>query len=499
MARDDNPGTLADLWLKRTPAAPPRPQKEPAATSSAPQLDLLFSAAPAATTPEPEISTRRIFSVAELVSTIRGRLEHDHPDVLVEGEISNCRAAASGHLYLTLKDGDAQLPAVLFRNRAQLLRFRLEDGLAVLARGRISIYEPRGQLQLIAESLEPLGAGALQLAFEQLKARLLAEGLFDSARKRPLPAFPRTVGVITSTAGAVLHDIIKITRRRHARLNLLVYPAQVQGPGSAASVIAGIHWFNAHPDKADLILIARGGGSIEDLAGFNDEALARAIAASALPVVSAVGHETDFTIADFVADLRAPTPSAAAELITAAQHQIEDRIAALDARVLRAARYQLVLARQRLTGVSVPAMRAQLESLLGRRTQRLDDLGYRLETTATRRLRTRTTQLSQLTARLAGHNPTARLALTRRRLERASESLRRLAQSALTTRTTRLDRAATRLHALSPLAVLDRGYALVFSANGKLLRDSSKVQPGDAIHARLARGTIAAKVTESSE
>ncbi len=500
MARDDNPGTLADLWLKRTPAR--NSQSREAATmepprkdSAAPQLDLLFSTAPASPAPEP----RRIFSVAELVSTIRGRLEHDHPDILVEGEISNCRAAASGHLYLTLKDGDAQLPLVLFRNRAQLLRFRPEDGLAVLARGRISIYEPRGQLQLIAESLEPLGAGAFQLAFDQLKARLLAEGLFDSARKRPLPAFPRTVGVITSASGAVLHDIIKITRRRHARLNLLVYPAAVQGPGSAASVIAGIHFFNAHPDKADLILIARGGGSMEDLAGFNDEVLARAIAASDLPVVSAVGHETDFTIADFVADLRAPTPSAAAELITAAQHQIEHRIAALDARVLRAARYHLVLARQRLTAVSVPAMRAQLESLLGRRAQRLDDLGYRLEAAAARRLRTRTAQLAQLTARLARHNPAARLALTRRRLDRANDSLRRLAQATLTAHSMRLARASTRLHALSPLAVLDRGYALVFSANGQLLRNAATAHPDDAIDIRLARGRIAAKVTESIE
>ncbi|HEY5056727.1 MAG TPA: exodeoxyribonuclease VII large subunit [Acidobacteriaceae bacterium] len=492
MARDNSTDapSLADLWLKRIPATQSR------AAGAAPQLDLLFSA-PAAPAPEPP--PRRIFSVAELVSTIRGRLEHDHPDVLVEGEISNCRAAASGHLYLTLKDGDAQLPVVLFRNQAQLLRFRPQDGIAVLARGRISIYEPRGQLQLIAESLEPLGAGALQLAFEQLKARLLAEGLFDSTRKRPLPAFPRCVGVITSTAGAVLHDIIKVTRRRHARLNLLVYPAAMQGAGCAASIIAGINFFNAHPDRVDLILIARGGGALEDLAGFNDEALARAIAASGLPVVSAVGHETDFTIADFVADLRAPTPSAAAEIITAAQHRIEDRIAALDARVLRAARYHLVLSRQRLASVSVPAMRARLESLLGRRTQRLDDLCYRLESAASRRLRIRSTQLSQLTARLARHNPTARLALTRRRLDRANDSLRRLAQSALNARTTRLDRASTRLHALSPLAVLDRGYALVFDANGKLLRRAATAKPGQSIRARLSQGVIEAEVKSTSD
>jgi len=496
--KDPEPQTLAGLWLKQKPTRS-RESTQPAAAlrssteSAAPQLDLLFTA--------PAPAQRRIWSVAGLVSLIRGQLERDHTDVWVEGEISNLRPAPSGHLYFTLKDGDAQLPVVLFRNRAQLLKVRPEnlDGLAVLVRGRISVYEPRGQLQLIAETLEPRGAGALQLAFDQLKARLLAEGLFDAARKRPLPAFPRTVGVITSTAGAVLHDIVKITRRRHARLNLLVYPATVQGPGCAASVIAGIDWFNDHPKRADLILIARGGGALEDLAGFNDESLARAIAASALPVVSAIGHETDFTIADFVADLRAPTPSAAAELITAAQHQIEDRIAALDARVRRAARYQLILARQRLTAVSLPAIQARIESLLGRRAQRLDDLRHRLDRASSHRLRTRATQLDALTARLTRHHPAARLALTHRRLERAVDSLIHLAHSVLSTRTTRFDRATARLSALSPLAVLDRGYALVYSADGTLLRDASATNPGDQIRARLAHGTIAATVTTTRE
>ncbi|HXE07053.1 MAG TPA: exodeoxyribonuclease VII large subunit [Acidobacteriaceae bacterium] len=498
MPRDSNPdvpNTLADLWLKQPRASGRQP--EPAAGSgSTPQLDLLFSA-PVSTAQEPP--PRRIFSVAELVSTIRGRLEHDHPDVLVEGEISNCRAAASGHLYFTLKDGNAQLPVVLFRNRAQLLSFRPQDGIAVRARGRVSIYEQRGQLQLIAESLEARGSGLLQLAFDRLKARLLAEGLFDSARKRPLPPFPHCIGVATSTSGAVLHDIIKVTRRRHARLNLLVYPVAVQGPGCAASVIAAIRFFNANPGKADLILIARGGGSIEDLAGFNDEGLARAIAASDLPVVSAVGHETDFTIADFVADLRAPTPSAAAEIITAAQHQIEARIAAVDARILRAARYHLMIARQRIAAVSIPAIAARLQSILGRRAQRVDDLSYRLESGAARRLRTRSTHVSQLTARLARHNSVARLALTRRRLDRANDSLRRLAQTAFASRAARLDRAVTRLHALSPLAVLDRGYALVFDSGGNLLRNAANAHRDEAIDIRLARGTLVAKVTKIAQ
>jgi exodeoxyribonuclease VII large subunit len=445
---------------------------------------------------------RRIWTIRDLVTGVRRQVERSYEDIWVEGEISNCRPAPSGHIYFTLKDGEAQLAVVLFRSQAQLLRFRPEDGLAVLARGRVSVYEPRGQLQLIAETLEPRGSGALQLAFEQLKARLLAEGLFEASRKRPLPAFPRCVGVITSTGGAVLHDIIKVVRRRHARLNLLVYPAAVQGPACCSSVAAGIRWFNAHPDKVDLILIARGGGSIEDLAGFNDEALARIIAASKLPVVSAVGHETDFTIADFVADLRAPTPSAAAELITAAQHRIEERVQALDDRVRRAIRYQLMHARQRFTALSIAQIRSRLQTLIGRRGQRLDDLQRRLETSSNRHLRARATQLAALMARLERQNPAVRLGLAIRRLERAEQSLNRLATTTTASRATRLDRATARLQALSPLAVLNRGYALVYqvggAGDGALLRDSAAVQPGTTIRARLAEGSLEAEVTKSS-
>ena len=278
-----------------------------------------------------------LYTVRQLIAELRQHVEGAYTGLLhVEGEISNCRPAASGHIYFTLKDGDAQLPVVLFRRQAVLLGFKPKDGMAVEARGKISVYETRGQLQLIAESLRPRGEGVLQMAFEQLKRRLKAEGLFDRPRK-PLPPFPQCVGIVTSPTGAALQDIIQVVRRRHARLNLLVYPAVVQGAQCAASVAAGIRWFNAHPERVDLILIARGGGSLEDLAGFNDEALARVIAASELPVVSAIGHEIDHTIADFVADLRAPTPSAAAELITSAQHRIEERVMGLERRVLRAA------------------------------------------------------------------------------------------------------------------------------------------------------------------
>ena len=455
---------------------------------------------------------RRIWTIRDLVTGIRLQLEREHQDIWVEGEISNCRHAPSGHIYFTLKDGDAQLAVVLFRSQAQLLRFRPQDGLAVLARGRVSVYEPRGQLQLIAETLEPRGSGALQLAFELLKARLLAEGLFDPARKRSLPAFPRSVGVITSTAGAVLHDIVKVVRRRHARLNLLVYPATVQGPGCAASVAAGIRWFNQRqpnqrqPNQrqpntnaapVDLILIARGGGSIEDLAGFNDESLARAIAASALPVVSAIGHQTDFTIADFVADLRAPTPSAAAELITAAQHRIEERVQALDARVRRAIRYQLMLVRQRFAALSTGQIQNRLQTLIGRRAQRLDHLRHRLEVTANRRLRTPVAQLAALAVRLERLHPAVRLALVSRRLDTARQSLSRLVAGAIAARATPLDRATARLGALSPLAVLNRGYALVYNSAGQLLHNSTSVKPGSTVRARLAKGALEAEVTRT--
>ena len=481
---DGKQGTLAGLWLD---AAPKRARKSPEIAKA----ELVAKVAIGAARPG---SASAPWSVRELVLGIRQRVEREYQDIWVEGEISNCRPAPSGHIYFTLKDGEAQLPVVLFRRQAQLLRFRPQDGLAVLARGRVSVYESRGQLQLIAETLEPRGAGALQLAYEQLKARLLAEGLFETARKRPLPAFPHCIGVITSTGGAVMHDIVKVIRRRHARLNLLIYPACVQGTDCPESVAAGIRWFNQNPGKVDLILIARGGGSIEDLAGFNDERLARTIAASKLPVVSAIGHETDFTIADFVADLRAPTPSAAAEIITAAQHRIEERVQALDARVRRAIQYQFMLSRQRLTAVSIGEIQSRLLALIGRRGQRLDDLRHRLESAISRRARARAAQVANLASRIERQNPSVRLALARRRLERAEQTLDRLAGATISVRARRLDHAGARLQALSPLAVLNRGYAIVYSSGGQVVRNAAEVNPGESIRARLAKGSVNAEV-----
>jgi exodeoxyribonuclease VII large subunit len=451
---------------------------------------------------EPTLPTqRRIWSVRDLVIDIRQQVEGGYPDLWVEGEISNYRAAPSGHIYFTLKDGEAQLPVVLFRRQATLLRFRPADGLAVLVRGRISIYETRGQLQLIAETIEPRGAGALQLAFEQLKARLLAEGLFDAARKRPLPAFPKCIGIITSPTGAVIRDIATVARRRHARLNLLVYPAAMQGTNCCTTVAAGIRYFNNNPSLVDVIILARGGGSIEDLSGFNDEALARTIAASAIPIVSAIGHETDFTIADFVADLRAPTPSAAAELVTAAQHRIDERIQALTTRVHRAGRFHLISARQRYARLSSESVLNRLRDTISRRDQRIDELNLRLNAAATHRLRLPAQRLAILTERLRRQNISVRIAITQRRLQTATERLLRTSTRAISASQVRLNRAVTRLETLSPLAVLNRGYALVYleegSKAGALLRSAADAAPGQTIRARLAEGTLTAKVSDN--
>ena len=447
------------------------------------------------------MTERRIWSVRALVINVRQQIETTYSDLWVEGEISNCRPGPSGHIYFTLKDGEAQLPVVLFRRQAVLLRFRPADGLAVLVRGRISVYESRGQLQLIAETMEPRGAGALQIAFEQLKARLLSEGLFDAARKRQLPSFPKCIGIVTSPTGAVIRDIVNVVRRRHARLNLLVYPATMQGVSSPGSVAAGVRWFNANPSLADVIVIARGGGSMEDLAGFNDEALARTIADSAIPVVSAIGHETDFTIADFVADLRAPTPSAAAELVTAAQHRIEERVNALDARVQRAGRFHLMHARQRYARLSAEAVLNRLRDGVNRRDQRLDELRLRLDAAVLRSVRVPGQRLNLARERLRRQDPTVRIAATHHRLQASTQRLERAADESVASRRTRLEKTSARLNALSPLAVLSRGYALVYlqegGAGSTLLRSSAGAVAGQTILARLAQGTIEAEITHA--
>ena len=450
----------------------------------APQLDLSFE--------EPRRS-RRIWPVRDLVMQVRELVEQEFGDVWVEGEISNFRPAPSGHVYFTLKDADAQLPIVLFRRQAMLLRFRPEDGLHVLVRGRVSVYEQRGQMQLVAETMEPVGAGSLQLAFEQLKERLKAEGLFDADRKRPLPAFPRTVGVVTSPTGAVIRDFLNIVGRRHSGLSVLVLPVSVQGdsaPGEIESALAALNASNL----VDLIVLARGGGSLEDLAAFNSERVARAIASSILPVVSAIGHESDFTIADFAADLRAPTPSAAAELITEAQHKIAEHLADQSHRIERAARFQILRARQQLTRVPANRAESRMSTLLHRLAQRLDDLTFRLESVINAQLRAHQTRVVEQAAAVLRHDPRQSVAHAREHLSDFRARMERSIDHLLHSSISKVSALDARLNSLSPLAVLDRGYALVLSGGGSLIRSVTHLTPGETVTTRLADGAFTSRV-----
>jgi exodeoxyribonuclease VII large subunit len=450
----------------------------------APQLDLSFE--------EPR-HARRIWPVRELVGQVRELVEQEWADVWVEGEISNFRPAPSGHVYFTLKDADAQLPVVLFRRQAMLLRFRPEDGLHVLVRGKVSVYEQRGQMQLVAETMEPVGAGSLQLAFEQLKARLKAEGLFDSERKRPLPAFPRTVGIVTSPTGAVIRDFLNIVARRHSGLNVLVCPVSVQGDSAPAEIEAALEELNSSR-LVDVIVLARGGGSLEDLAAFNSERVARAIAASLLPVVSAVGHETDFTIADFAADLRVPTPSAAAELITEAQHKIAEYLATQEHRLARAARFQLLQARQRLTRLSMSRAEGRMSTMLHRLEQRLDDFSFRIEAAVSEQLRQHQRHVAELSATVLRHDPRRGLAQARERLLACRTRLDHSMERAIHTSAATVNALNARLHSLSPLAVLERGYALVLDGQGGLVRSTNQIAAGDQLTTRLSDGAFISRV-----
>jgi exodeoxyribonuclease VII large subunit len=452
--------------------------------SFTPQLGLSFEE------PRP---TRRIWPVRELVGLVRELVEQEYGDVWVEGEISNFRPAPSGHVYFTLKDADAQLPVVLFRRQAMLLRFRPEDGLHVLVRGRVSVYEQRGQMQLVAETMEPVGAGSLQLAFEQLKAKLKAEGLFDADRKQPLPAFPRTVGIVTSPTGAVIRDFLNIVNRRHSGLSVLLYPVSVQGDQAPAEIEAALAELNAS-GLVDAIVLARGGGSLEDLAAFNSERVARAIAASRLPVVSAIGHETDFTIADFVADLRAPTPSAAAELITEAQHRIAEHLATVEHRLERATRFQLLQAQQRLARMPISRAESRVAALLRRLEQRTDDLSFRMEAALSGPLRMQQRYVADLTAAVLRHDPRQGLAQARERLAAARTRLDRTLERMIHASAATVSSLDARLHSLSPLAVLDRGYALVLNAEGGLVRSTLQLTQGDQVTTRLSDGAFLSRV-----
>jgi exodeoxyribonuclease VII large subunit len=440
---------------------------------------------------------RRIWTVRALVAAVRTHVEREYSDAWVEGEISNFRAPESGHLYFTLKDGNAQIRVVMFRTSARLLRFRPADGMQVVVRGRVTVYEDRGELQISAEYVEPKGAGGLQIAFEQLKAKLQAEGLFAVERKKPIPPLPSRIGIVTSPQAAALRDILNILHRRHQTANVLIYPAQVQGEGAAVEVANGVRYFNKSR-SVEVIIVGRGGGSAEDLVAFNDEGLARTIAASQIPVISAVGHETDFTIADFVADLRAPTPSAAAELVIRSRLEIESQTEAVRERLVRAMERRLLEARHALTERAQHGAFARMMDLIRRREQRLDDLTYRLERSERQILELMRRRLETVSAAVRHYDLRRVLAGIRQSLEAGTAALTSAMRNVLLVHKVRIERMARALEALSPLAILDRGYALVFDAGGQLIKDARQVKAGDEIQARLAHGEIRAEVKGKS-
>jgi exodeoxyribonuclease VII large subunit len=440
---------------------------------------------------------RRIFTVAELTAELRRLLEERFFEIWVEGELSNCKVWNTGHLYFTLKDANAQIKGVMFRSSLRLLRFKPQDGLRVTARGRISVYDPKGEYQIVSEHLEPAGLGALQLAFEQLKTRLAAEGLFDQARKRPLPALPRKIGIVTSLEGAAVRDIINVLRRRYANAHLVIRPTRVQGEGAALDIARGLRAI-AKVRGVDVILVGRGGGSIEDLWSFNQEVVARAIAGSPVPVISAVGHETDVTIADFVADVRAPTPSAAAEIVVARKDEFVARIDRLMRAVHAAMSTRKHRLESKLRALENKAGFAGVRGHLALRGRHADELTFELRRALQAGLasRQRTHQRLQLT--LERFDLRRRLASVRARLIAGDGRL----QSALHKRThaikAGLGSCAARLDSLSPLAVLGRGYAVCWNADRTaVVRDASKVEKGSQVLVTIEKGELTCEVKEN--
>ena len=444
------------------------------------------------------VPQRQVFTVSELTAAVRVVLEDSFFDVWVVGEISNARLAPSGHYYFTLKDRDAQLRCVCFRQEARYLKIKPQDGLAVIARGRVGVYEARGEYQLYVALLEPQGYGALQLAFEQLKKKLAAEGLFDPDRKRPLPRLPRRIGIVTSPRGAAIADILRILERRFDGLHLLLYPARVQGEGAANDIAEGLAYFSRR-GEVDVVIVGRGGGSLEDLWAFNEEKVARAIAECAVPVIAAVGHQTDFTIADFVADLRAPTPSAAAELVIQQKSEFLSLVRDLEQRAVRVLRYKLATAGRELLQASIERATGLLRRKLGTGWQRADESDHQLHHAIVRRLRAAESRLRDRQQALAALDFRVRLAKSRSRLEQLWQRLPPLAAWRLERARSALEALDPQLAHLSPLAILERGYAIAQTPDGGIVRDASQVDVGDSLRLRLHRGRLSVAVQQKEE
>jgi exodeoxyribonuclease VII large subunit len=467
-------------------------------------FDLPFEEAPP---PEPVDSAqgkpvpprRRILSVSELTAGIRLLLEERFVELWVEGELSNCRVWNTGHMYFTLKDGGAQIKGVMFRSALRYLKFKPQDGLRVVARGRITVYDPKGEYQIVCEHLEPEGLGALQLAFDQLKQRLAKEGLFDARRKRPLPSLPRKIGVVTSLEGAAIRDIIKVLRRRHPNAHLVIRPARVQGEGSALDIARAVTAIGKVKD-VDVVIVGRGGGSIEDLWAFNEEVVARAIAGCPVPTISAVGHETDVTIADFVADVRAPTPSAAAEIVVSRKDDFRAAIDRMSHRLSTA-----MNGRMQQVELQVRALEARpgfggFRGRLALRGRHAGDLTHEMRGAARAALSRRERAYQMLRLKLETFDLRRRFGAVRTRLVSVDGRLAAAVTRRLHGSDGRLRANAGRLESLSPLGVLGRGYAVCWNADHtSIVRDASRVDAGDEVHVRLHRGELHCHVDRSDD
>jgi exodeoxyribonuclease VII large subunit len=443
----------------------------------------------------PLMPRRTIWSVTDLTARIRDLLAGEFTDVFVEGEVSNAHAAQSGHLYFTLKDNHAQIRCVCFRAQLARLKFRPEDGLHVTVRGSISVYESRGEYQFYVEHVEPVGLGALQLAFEQLKKRLDGEGLFDPERKKPLPALPRCVGLVTSPRGAAVRDIVHILQRRFPNLHIVLYPVRVQGEGAAGEIVQAIRYFD-RKQLADVLILARGGGSIEDLWAFNEEPVARAIVACTIPIIAGIGHETDFTIADFAADIRASTPSAAAEMVVRTRQEFDGHLCDLQDKIGQLLRYRMLQARGKLAELDLHRAARRLEDALRRRRQHTDDLAAELGSALRGRLQALERRFEIAMSQLASVDFRARLRAAAVRLDRRTAELGMRVGRVLAAKSQFLEKLLVQLQERSPLRLLERGYAICYDAAGNVVKASDQVALGERIRVQLARGRLGAEVKD---
>jgi exodeoxyribonuclease VII large subunit len=441
---------------------------------------------------------RSVYTVSRLNKEVRTLLERGLGVIWVEGELSNFSQPSSGHWYFSLKDRDSQVRCAMFRLKNAALGFTPKAGQQVIARGRVSLYEPRGDYQLIVDHLEEAGVGALQREFERLKAKLAAEGLFASEHKRSLPRFPRRIAVVTSPSGAAVRDVLNILARRFPPAAVLVYPTAVQGAAAVPAIVQALQWVSARAD-CDVAILARGGGSLEDLWAFNDERVARAVRACAIPVVTGIGHEIDFTIADFAADARAPTPSGAAELVAPDRASCLEALSRMEARINACMRRELRLLSSRFSSVDARLKQAHPGMRLAHQAQRLDDLEQRLTGAARAVLHTRRHRLSDAYTTLLQHSPERLAREYRRRYEGLDSRLQRAVSEYLSRLEHRVELAQRTLEAASPDATLARGFAIVTRGDGTLVTDARAMAPGDEIEARLASGRLRARVTGSRD